>query len=456
MRIIAITGLSAIAIAAFLSQARAMEPPEPRISSPSPGVVNIALELAARMGGVAIQNDGTIVVAATTISGGSHRGILIRLTPNGVLADHGILQIGDVIMNVGDVTVTSEGEIVVVGDAYRPESAGNQQVRADFLVARFLPDGRPDTSFGRGGWTLTDVGQRDDHDIAKSVVVQPDGRILVTGQSNVPYWLIMRAYSFATVRYNVDGSLDNSFGDGGRVITRMGVSREDDGCAVLILPGGKIVVAGAADSSSGRPDFALARYLPNGQLDRSFGRSGKSGPFGLGLASYAYSAALDAHQRVVVGGFVTLSEDHLVSQAPVLVRYNIDGSLDQSFGNGGVVVLQAGGYLGEIEAVAVQPDAKIIGLGLLRGGKCTGTDGSCIAAIRLNDNGSLDKTFADDGVYILPFRPARRPFRLGVGNLAIQRDGKLVLAGQRDQSIMFVRLNSDGTPDAMFGAAGTR
>jgi len=104
----------------------------------------------------------------------------------------------------------------------------------------------------------------------------------------------------------------------------------------------------------------------------------------------------------------------------------------------------------------VQPDAKIIGLGLLRGGKCTGTDGLCIAAIRLNANGSFDKSFAGDGVYVLPFRAVRGPFRRGVGNIAIQEDGKLVLAGQRDQSIMFVRLNSDGTPDTTFGAAGMR
>jgi uncharacterized delta-60 repeat protein len=246
------------------------------------------------------------------------------------------------------------------------------------------------TSFGSGGWALTDVGKRNNHNIPHGVAVQRDGRILATGNSLVPYWLVITAYSFATVRYDVDGSLDASFGDGGRVVARMGTSREDDAHTVLVLSDGRIVVAGTADSrqnvhcegtfldclQAGRSDFSLARYLPNGQLDKSFGRNGRTGPFGLGWATTAYTAALDSHDRVLVGGFGTLSEDRstdrvIVTRAPAIVRYNADGSLDQSFGQAGVVLLEAGETA--IAAVAVQLDAKIVAVGLLRTGKC----GSC-------------------------------------------------------------------------------
>jgi uncharacterized delta-60 repeat protein len=298
---------------------------------------------------------------------------------------------------------------------------------------------------------LTDVGKRNNHNIPHGVAVQRDGRILATGNSLVPYWLVMAAYSFATVRYDVDGSLDASFGDGGRVVTRMGTSREDDAHTVLVLSDGRIVVAGTADSrqnvhcegtfldclQAGRSDFSLARYLPNGQLT-------------------AYTAALDSHDRVLVGGFVTLSEDRstdrvTVTRAPAIVRYNADGSLDQSFGKAGVVLLEAGGTA--IAAVGVQPDAKIVAVGLLRTGKC----GSCLVAIRLNADGSSDKGFADDGVFALPFRQS--PVGRGI---AIQNDGKLVLAGEQPLQggqgsvIMIVRLNLDGALDTTFGTVGAR
>jgi uncharacterized delta-60 repeat protein len=326
------------------------------------------------------------------------------------------------------------------------------------------------TSFGSGGWALTDVGKRNNHNIPHGVAVQRDGRILATGNSLVPYWLVITAYSFATVRYDVDGSLDASFGDGGRVVARMGTSREDDAHTVLVLSDGRIVVAGTADSrqnvhcegtfldclQAGRSDFSLARYLPNGQLDKSFGRNGRTGPFGLGWATTAYTAALDSHDRVLVGGFVTLSEDRstdrvTVTRAPAIVRYNADGSLDQSFGKAGVVLLEAGGTA--IAAVGVQPDAKIVAVGLLRTGKC----GSCLVAIRLNADGSSDKGFADDGVFALPFRQS--PVGRGI---AIQNDGKLVLAGEQPLQggqgsvIMIVRLNLDGALDTTFGTVGAR
>ncbi len=483
LRLGRIIGLSAMGIAVCLLQARAAE--EPRISSPSPGAVSIAVGSAPGAAAVSVAGDGTIRVAATSISGSPQRASLftLSLTSNGALANHATAPVGDILLNTGannkvaDVAIAPDGTIVVALEAFIPGVVNSQYGNRDlgFVVARFLPGGQPDGGFGHGGWTSTDVGQRNNHNIPHGVAVQPDGKIIVTGNSLVPYWFIMTAYSFATVRYNLDGSLDESFGDGGRVITRMGVSREDEARVALVQPDGKIVVVGSADSDlnvhcdddpgarllnclghGGRRDFALIRYLPNGHFDKSFGKDGRTGPHGIGEGSSAYHAALDTHNRVVTAGAITLVRQRpgqRGSSAPALARYTPDGNLDTSFGNSGVVQLEADGPFGEISTIAVQADDKIVALGHLRGGKCR----SCSAAMRLNADGAPDKEFGDNGTLALPFD--QNPFD-GRG-IAIQQDGKIVLAGARKLpgnqgfAIVLIRLNSDGTPDTTFGMAGT-
>jgi uncharacterized delta-60 repeat protein len=469
-------GLPALAIVLSLLEARAAEPPDLQVTVPSPGTVSIAIGSASGPGALTVRPDGSMIVAATTISDNPRRGNLVRfsLTSTGALAAHAVGQIGDVAPHeFADATITSNGDVIVVGDAYAPEVVNSQYGGGAlaFLTARLLPDAKLDTGFAGSGWMLTDVGGRKNHNIAHSTAVQSDGKILVAGNSLVRYKLIMSAYSFATVRFSIDGSLDKSFGDDGRVITRMGTSREDDARVVLALPDGRITVVGTADTrqnvhcegktldclQAARTDFALARYLTNGKLDGAFGRNGRAGPIGLGLESAAYAATVDAQQRVIVAGTVTLAyrrPGNRGSQAPAVARYTMSGDRDQTFGTGGVVQLQADGAFGRILALAAQADGKIIAVGHLNGGKC----GSCSAAIRLNADGSPDKEFGDSGLLALPFD--QNPF--GGRGIALQEDGKFVLAGQRKlggnggYAIVVSRMNANGTPDPTFGAATAR
>src|SRR2546423_1779059 len=127
---------------------------------------------------------------------GSGRAVLLRLAPDGRLADHPATVVGDITMSASNVAVALDNSIVLIGSGFAPRASVNEQSRADFMVARFLPDGTPDRGFAREGWTLTDVGELKDHDEPYAVAGQPDGKIVVTGSSNVQYWLIMRAYSF--------------------------------------------------------------------------------------------------------------------------------------------------------------------------------------------------------------------------------------------------------------------
>jgi uncharacterized delta-60 repeat protein len=454
MRPAIIARISPVALVLFLSQARAMDPPEPRLFSPHPGVLRIDVGPLPNAAGIAIQQDGTIALAATPIVGGHAQGVLLRVTRDGRLADRGITPIAAVARNARDLAITPDDKLVVVGDGYAPEKTASQQNHADFLVARFLSDGTPDQSFGQQGWVMTDVGEREDHDYPRSVAVQPDGKIVAAGDSNVKYWLILRAYSFATVRYDRDGSLDKGFGDRGRVITRMGVSREDSGNAVLIQPDGKIVVAGTADSwredRSERADFALARYLPDGRLDNSFGEKGKGGPIGpLGLGPLENGigrAALDQSGRIVVGGYMTVSDDrpHSMNRAtaPVLARYNSDGSLDRSFGTNGLVGLAPKGEVGQGGPIAIDSSGKIVTACRIP----RDTGGPSWVVVRRNEDGSIDRSFADSGFSSIPFIA-------GASRMAFQQDGKLLVLGSDNNAILLLRLNPDGTPDPEFGAA---
>ncbi len=456
MRTAMIARISPVALVLLLSQARAMDPPEPRLFSPHPGVLSIDVGPIRNAAGMAIQHDGTIALAATPIVGGHAQPILLRVTRDGRLADRGITPIAAVAMNANDAAITPDGKIVVVGDGNAPRSAAGELQRADFLVARFLPDGTPDRSFGQQGWVMTDVGELEDHDIPHSVAVQPDGKIVVTGVSNVRYWLIMRAYSFATVRYDRDGRLDQGFGDRGRVITRMGVSREDSANAVLIQPDGKIVVAGTADSEredrNSRGDFALARYLPDGRLDNSFGLNGKAEPIGaLGLGPLQNGigrAALDRSGRIVVGGFLTLSDDRprsqTIARTPVLARYARDGSLDRSFGTNGLVGPAPKGEVGQGGPIAIDSNGKIVTACRIP----RGTGGPSWVVLRWNEDGSVDRSFGDSGFSSIPFIT-------GASRMAFQEDGKLLVLGLGNKTIVLLRLNPDGTPDPGFGAAAS-
>jgi uncharacterized delta-60 repeat protein len=149
------------------------------------------------------------------------------------------------------VTVQADGKILVAGTSFNG-------VNEDFALARYNVDGSLDTSFDTDGKVITDFAGF--VDLVQSVTVQADGKILVAGSSN---------NDFALARYNVDGSLDTSFGVGGKLTTDFGAST-DEGFSVTVYTDGKILVAGSSNN-----DFALARYNTDGSLDTTFNTDGK-------------------------------------------------------------------------------------------------------------------------------------------------------------------------------------
>jgi len=310
----------------------------------------------------------------------------------------------------------------------------------DFALARHQQDGSLDTSFGGNGTVTTAFSgySRYDNDGAYAVAVQPDGKIVAAGYDSNSL--------FALARYKPNGSLDHGFGcDGsGTVIASVSAGGFiNRAFAVAVQPDGKIVAAGTAGDR-----FALARFNPNGcWLDTSFNGSGRF-TTKIGKHSAASAVALQPDGKIVAAGWsYDAGRDDFA-----LARYNPDGVLDTSFNRTGKVLTPVGAGDALASAVALQPDGKLVVAGEARD---PGT-GFQFALARYNSDGSLDTTFNGTGKVMTPIAPNGGYDRaMGV---AVQPDGKIVAAGFSDFSgtgFALARYNPDGSLDTSFNGTGT-
>ena len=293
----------------------------------------------------------------------------------------------------------------------------------------FAQPGSLDLSFGTGGIVTTDFGS--DYDWAYSVAIQTDGKLVVAGTS---------LGDFALTRYNTDGTLDLGFGTGGKVTTDLGSSGER-GHSVAIQTDGKIVVAGYSGNGPNW-DFALVRYTTNGALDLTFGTGGKvTTPIGI-----ARSVAIQTDGKIVVAG----SSSNGTNWDFAVVRYTTNGSLDLGFGTGGVVTTNIGSGNDKAYSVVLQTDGKLVVAGFSKNG--TNDD---FALVRYTTNGSLDNTFGTGGIVTTNFGSSSDEMR---NSLAIQTDGKLVVAGNSNNSgssdFALVRYTTNGALDLTSGTGG--
>jgi uncharacterized delta-60 repeat protein len=332
-------------------------------------------------------------------------------------------------------------------------AAGGNSTSKNFSLARFLTNGSLDYSFGSEGKVTTGFKVSNDFAFAQAVALQPDGKIVAGGLANNS----TGAGEFAIVRYMPDGSLDSSFGSSGKVTTS--VSGFDDRVrAILIQPDGRILAVGSASRAFAGllvTDFALVRYNSDGTLDNSFGSLGKVTTEFFGDDDYAQAVVIQADAKIVVAGWITDFDSRAGRTTRfALVRYNSDGTLDHSFGSLGTVITLFNSEFEDDQAfaVALQPDSKI-----LVAGWATGTHGGAdFALARYNTDGTLDQTFGSSGKVTTDFS------NLGndkVTSMTLQPDGKIVAAGVTDlrtsqDSFALARYNPDGSLDNSFGLAG--
>jgi uncharacterized delta-60 repeat protein len=250
-------------------------------------------------------------------------------------------------------------------------------------------------------------------DSAAGVAIERDGKIVAVGWGAAADG---SSSQFALARYLRNGRLDRSFGSGGKVLTGFGRGSYAKASSVVVQRDARIVVAGLRGSPPGddvASSFAVVRYRPNGQLDRSFGAGGKvvTG-FGRQTRAQATSVAIQGNGEIVVAGWWQRLD--FSSWALVVVRYRRNGRLDSSFGTDGKAMIL---HFGRASAVAIQPDGRIV---------VTGGNGGFELA-RFNRDGSLDASFGAGGKVVSP--TGCRCIGSGANAIALQSDGKIVAAG---------------------------
>lgn len=394
---------------------------------------------------VALQSDGKIVVAGSCTNGALFDFCAVRYSPFGIL-DSSFNGTGKIATRIGNgenrvtgVAIQRDGKILLSG--YCINSGVSR-----FCAARYSGnDGSTDNSFNGSGTVSTGIASVDDR--ATALAVQPDGGILLAG-----YCVNGGNLDFCALRYTPEGLLDSSFNDTGSVITSIG-SDADQANAMALQPDGKILVAGqcAAGSVDG---FCALRYTVSGALDSSFNGNGKVFFVVPGAKNRANAVALQPDGKVVIGG--TCASGGLGSFC--LTRLLSAGQVDKSFGVNGTVVTSVTNGEAIGNALALQPDGKILLVGTCNAAAAAAGIDFCAARYiggPINSPGTLDVLWGSSGRLIATSFGGRNAIAHAVAQLSGE---KVVVAGECDDagSINFcaIRLDSSGNADVSFGIAG--
>jgi|688.fasta_scaffold15156_7 uncharacterized delta-60 repeat protein len=373
-----------------------------------------------------IQSDGKIIVVGSTSTNTISSNMLIaRYNSNGSLDNtfgtNGILT-STALVNLSSVILQSDDKIVAVG------MEGNT-VSSKILVVRSNANGQFDNAFGTNGIVTYSIGAG--LNVAKRVKLQTDGKIIIGCDYNYNNG---NTREFAVIRLNTNGTLDNTFGTNGITtftFNNLYASLWD----LEIQTDGKIITSGVSQIGSNSYAYALARLDVNGALDNTFGNSGKTTAVFSGLDFGTNCTILPNGKILMVG-----------SSLPQvgLVQFNQNGMIDNTFGNNGLKTLSIGGNgnNGGFDIV-IQPDGRIIVVG--KAHLASNSLQSKFGLSRLNANGTTDFSFGTNGIVTTSFGSSSGIETPYISKL--QNDGKILLVGSSGNngpgSILLARYNSD-------------
>lgn len=353
-----------------------------------------------------------------------------------------------------DVAVQPDGNIVVAGEAFGPDG-----IYENFVLARFMPDGTLDATFGQNGVVQTDISEGD---VALNLVLLTDGKILLAGltqQSGILPDPEERAL-IGLVRYNTDGSLDETFGTDGRVVADfenlLGGGATHRVTDLVVDASGTIYVAGSLNGNPNLgnnqpPVFLLVRFMPDGTIDSAFGNDG------VVVEDVGAERDLDVQLAPQPDGLVAAvgfgSEEGLRT---TLFRYTLNGELDVDFGTGGLSPASLNAISFYPVALTLLSDGKIA-----IAGRAEITAGQGVAAARFNADGTLDDGYASGGIALTTL--TGQTTDNGIITDAYVRDaisgpdGSVLIGGSAHANTFdyfLTRFNSAGTLDASFGTDG--
>jgi uncharacterized delta-60 repeat protein len=398
----------------------------------------------AQANGVALQPDGRIVVAGASPlvsdvdSKKKGHFALARFNSDGSL-DRSFGSIGKVFTAIGTndvayaVAIQPDGKIIAAGSSLILSNN-------EFALARYFPDGSLDPLFGTLGTTTALVGTNANQ--ARAIQIQPDGKIVVAGIATDT----TGTNHFALARFTTNGALDGTFGSAGKLTTPFAVGSVDGAYGVGIRPDGKILAAGFTAQTSGgvisSANIGVARYNTNGAADLSFGSFGRTNAnVGGGTLDVGYAMAIQPDGKIIVAGGAGLSAlpGPANSNAPVnalvaLARFTTNGALDNSFGNGGTVITQVGAFCDFATSILLQSDGKI----LVSGASLNGT--YQFFAQRYNSDGSVDNSYENGGAELVNFGTGADEIPNALVEDAL---GRAVLAGTVGGLFGVARLQGD-------------
>lgn len=330
------------------------------------------------------------------------------------------------------VVIQADGRIITAG----------QDALGNFALARYTTSGALDTSFnGTGKVTTTPSGSCSGQ--ARALALQADGKIVVAGTS-CPNFTSTR--NFTVYRYNTDGSLDTTFGSSGKATVNFYAGASE--ANAVAVQGSSIWVAGYAGSG-----FALARLTSGGTLDYSFGSGSGTVTSTVGTGSaFANSLAIQADGKPVLAGYASSG-----GTVFALTRYTTNGALDTTFGTGGKVLTNVDGTSTGNSAIAtslaIQSDGNIVAAGYA---KSTGAGYYRFAAVRYTSTGALDSYFGSGTGKVLT--------AIGSGDavgsdVAIDANGGIVIGGHSKagsyRQLTLNRYDQYGNQDGSFGPVAT-
>lgn len=342
--------------------------------------------------GLELLEDDRVLLAVRSDADDSLVRLLSSGAPDPGFGTDGVVRLNDPEESIGSLALAPGGQIYVAGDAGPP---------TDVLLRRLLADGSPDLTFGTDGVVRTDV--RGTADRASALALTPDGRVVLVGTSSRPSGGLQ--WDLVAARYLPDGSLDPTFGDGGRAVLDVGTRPSP--FRVRVLADGRILVAGTL-GGQWPSDALVLRLDPDGALDPAFGEGGIT-QLDYATQDYASGLAVLPDGRIVVTGSSGFEEAQNLNRARLLA----DGTPDPAFENG---MLFLGDRQNSGADVAVLPSGHL----LVVGAKYAGPDN----LLRLHPDGSLDDAFGDGGVVQGTFGS-----NAVASAIRIQTDGKAVVGG---------------------------